>query len=168
MGNLFDREGRPIQVVIAAGQVDRLLASARPLTTTGVQYNVADADAVATTVQSTETDLFTFTLNTGRAGVIDYLEFGLTAAFIQLTGAVNGLVRWYIREHGVTAWTEIHESGAQALQAAMTDYSCSGYWKPASETEYPIEVKLTLETDGAANMGKGKVKNSSYIVVYFK
>lgn len=165
---LFDSYGRPIQVVIPADQVDRLLASARPLTTTGAQYNVADADAVATTVQSTETDLFTFTLDNGRAGVIDYLEFGLTAAFIQLTGAVNGVIRWYMRAVGATTWVEIHESGAQALGASMTDYSCSGYWKPSSDTDYPIEVKVTLETDGATNMGKGKVKNSSYIVVYLK
>jgi len=168
MANLFDNYGRPIQVVIAAGQVDKLLGNERPLTTTGVQYNVDDADAVATTIQSTETDLYTFTLDNGRGGIIDFLEFGLTAAFIQLTGAVNGVIRWYIRQRGATAWTEIHESGAQALGAAMADYTCSGYWKPSSETKYPIEVKLTLETDGAVNMGKGKVKNSSYIVVYLK
>jgi len=146
--------------------IERLLGIDRLLTATGLQYNVDDGDAVATTVQNTETDLYTLTLdNKGREAIIDFLTFGLTVALIQITGAVNGVYRWYFRAGVAGAWTKIYESGAIALGAAFVDYTVSGYWRPATDTNYPIQLKLTLETDGAANMGKGKIKNSSYCLV---
>ena len=148
--------------------VERLLGNERLLTADGVQYNVADGDAVGTTVINTETDLYTFTLDKkGREAVIDYLLFGLTIALIQVTGAVNGVYKWYIRSGIAGAWTNIYTSGAIALPAAYDEVggSVSGYWRPAVDTNYPIQIKLTLTTDHAANMGKAKVKNSSYCLI---
>jgi len=148
--------------------IERLLGDDRPLTTTGVQYNVTDGAAVGTTIQNTETDLYTFTLdNKGREAYIDYMLFGLTIALIQVTGAVNGIYRWYWNDLDAGGWQEIYESPAIALPAAYDEVggTVSGYWRPGTDLKYPITMKLTLETDGAVNMGKAKVKNSCYVLI---
>jgi len=144
-----------------------LLGEDRPLTSDGIQYNVADGDAVATVAQSTEKDLYTFTLNNGRTGTIDFLTLGLTVALLQITGEVNGVFRWYARPGASGDWTEIYESGSIALPAAYSTASgsCSGIWHPTAELTYPFQLKLTLETDGAVNMGTAKVQSTSYVVV---
>jgi len=148
--------------------IDRLVAEQRLLTTTGVQYNVADADAGATTVQNTETDMFTVVLDKpNRAGLIDHIDFGLTVALIQITGAVNGTYRWYIDTAGGENWLKIYERGSIALGAAYTEYSCGGRWKQSGLT-YPVKLKLTLETDGGTNMGNAKISHSSYARIYLK
>ena len=142
-----------------------LLGTNRLLTTTGEQYNVDDGAAIGTTVQNSETDMYTFTLNTLPAGTINWLEFGLTCALIQVTGAVNGVFKWYIRQGIAGAWTNIFTSSAQALTAAYVNFTRSGKWKPAIAMTYPIQVKLTLTTDGAVNMGKAKVNGVSIVRV---
>jgi len=148
--------------------MERLLGDDRLLTTTGVQYNVDDGDAVGTTVQATETDIYTFTLdNKGREAYIDYMLFGLTIALIQVGGAVNGIYRWYWDDLDSGGWKMLYQSGAIALPAAYDEVggTVSGYWRPSTDLKYPITMKLTLETDHAVNMGKAKVKNSSYVLV---
>jgi len=148
--------------------IERLLGDNRLLTPTGAQYNVDDGAAVGTTVINTETDLYTFTLdNKGREAVLDYLFFALTIALIQVTGAVNGIYRWYWNDLDAGGWKMLYQSGAIALPAAYDEVggSVSGYWSPSTDLKYPITMKLTLETDHAANMGKAKVKNSCYCLV---
>jgi hypothetical protein len=142
----------------------------RPLTSDGIQYNVDDGDAVETTVQNTETDLYTFTFDNGRTGTIDFLTLGLTVALLQVTGAVNGVFRWYVRPGASGDWAEIYESGSIALPAAYSTASgsCSGIWHPTTELTYPFQLKLSLETDGATNMGKAKVQSSSIVLVRVK
>ncbi len=150
--------------------VEYLLGDSQLLTATGAQYNVADADAKGTSIQSTETDLYTFSLRGLPSGTIRYLSFGLTVALLQVTGAVNGVYKWYVRQAGTSGWVLIYTSGSIALPAAYDEVggSCAGKFKPTRPMAYPLDVKLTLNTDGAANMGKLKVNASSYVRILLK
>ena len=155
--------------------VETLPMKDRPLTADGIQYNVDDGDAVATVAQSVEKDLYVFTLNTRKqAETVVKLTLGLTIALIQITGAVNGVFRWYVRPgtDGVVGgaeagWCEIFESASIALPAAYsTTYgSCAGEWNPTTPLTYPFQLKLTLTTDGATNMGAAKVQNTSFVTI---
>ncbi len=158
--------GQAVDVInFVRDSIEYLLSNNRLLTATGVQYNVADAGASITTVQNVEADMYTFVLDRMPAGLINYLEFGLTVALLQVTGAVNGVYKWYVRQKGATAWTNIYTSGLIALPAAYDEVSgtCLGKFKPGPAISYPIEIKLTLTTDGETNMGRAKVNASSFV-----
>ncbi len=168
-----DNEGSLNITSLPEEWTEYLLGEDRPLTSDGIQYHVDDGDAVPTTVQNTETEIFTFTFNNGRTGTIDFLTLGLTVALLQITGAVNGVFRWYVESGATGDWSaaqKIYESGSIALPAAYSTASgsCADKWKPSAGLTYPFRMKLTLETDGAVNMGTAKVQSTSYVVVRVK
>lgn len=130
----------------------------------GVQYS----DEVDTTVVDTDVVVFETSVETETDGAIQWVEFGLTAAFRAVSSITADVRwRWQAKEAGgdwVDLNTEVLESD---IGLSFIERTRQGYFSLSSNfSRVPFDVRLLLRCN-EANEGRAKVKNSSYVRVVF-
>lgn len=132
------------------------------LTSDGVQYG---AEHTTTTDNYEEVDRVT--IEQSAEGVLEEIEFGLTAA-IKSSGATEGVnYKWQASDDG-TNWEDLCDEGTRAADASSyADVSHSGRFEPTGNflgNRSSFQVRFVIKSAAAGGeTATGKVKNSSYI-----
>ena len=142
------------------------------LSSDGVVYSAeVNASATATTVT-----VLTSTIEApGIDETIDEVEFGLTAAFKALkdtsTAPTATTLTWYweAKNSTATAWTVI-STARKFGSTTYADRTQSGRFATVTNfNSLPFNIRLRMKCSaGAANRGRAKIKNSSYVTVKCK
>lgn len=141
---------------------ERLVASS--LEADGVQYSVE----VDTTTADVDTVSFEKTIETETDGAMQWVEFGLTAAFRAVSSVTAEVYwKWQGKESGGD-WVDLHDEVTETdIGVSYVERTRQGYFPVTSAFgRVPFDVRLLVRSN-ELDEGRAKVKNSSYIRVVF-
>jgi hypothetical protein len=134
------------------------------LTADGIQWS-AEVD---TTTADTDVEVESVTIKPPALGEIIEVECGLTAAFRAVASATADLTyKWQARNKGGT-WVDLHSAVVKAnIGTSYVEETRSGRVKTVANFDaIPFEMRLVIQCNEASE-GRARVKNSSYIKVYY-
>lgn len=146
-------------------------------TSTGAQFCT---EFVQTSGASTYDTVEQVLVDFGYTGKIIELEFGLTGGFRAANATADLIYQWQAKSVGQTTWVNLHSAVTKTdINTTVVEETYSGIFgvstgvNPLTQlpsrylSTVPFEVRLLIQSNGAAGSGKGKTKNSSYVKVKF-